>query len=317
MLAALLITLIGAGALLAQETTITVIICPRGQGFWGNHPENWTVDTLVLGNQTYTFDQLMELLPGGGGDASLNLAVQLIAAKLNVAAGTDPIVAPMIIQADALLAQLEGALPYGVEPASALGQQMISLAAALDTYNSGFLVAGCALTVTPSFTPSPTFTPDPNATAEATPEVTPEVTPIVNPTLPVTIIIEGPVEEVNINIITIYNIDIEVNADDPILTVINIGDFVRVEGDIGDIDDAGVVIIIPINIFVVDVDVNTDVDVIYGGDLTVIWMDDGDCAHGPPPWAPAHGWRRRCEQPINNVIIITGDDHDHDEDDDD
>jgi hypothetical protein len=193
---------------------------------------------------------------------------------------------------------------------------MISLAAALDTYNNGFLVVGCVFTPTATFTPSPTFTPNPNTTPTVTPTlappvVTPEITPPVNPTLPVTIIIEGPVEEVNINIITIYNINVEVNADDPILTVINVGDFVRVEGDIGDIDDDGVVVIIPVNIFVVDIDINTDIDVVYGGDLTIIWSDDGNCNNPPPPWAPAHGWRRRCEQPLNNIIIITGDDDDN------
>src|SRR5690606_15355641 len=40
--------------------------------------------------------------------------------------------------------------------------------------------------------------------------------------LPVTIVIEGPVETININIITIYGIEIEINPDDPILTVIQI-----------------------------------------------------------------------------------------------
>ena len=25
------------------------------------------------------------------------------------------------------------------------------------------------------------------------------------------------------------------------------------------------------------------------------WRDRGNCSNPPPPWAPAHGWRRRCE----------------------
>jgi hypothetical protein len=39
----------------------------------------------------------------------------------------------------------------------------------------------------------------------------------------------------------------------------------------------------------------------------IIWQDNGACDNPPPPWAPAHGWRARCEgqsqppqQPGNN-----------------
>ncbi|MBK8024895.1 MAG: hypothetical protein IPK19_26625 [Chloroflexi bacterium] len=44
-----------------------------------------------------------------------------------------------------------------------------------------------------------------------------------------TIIIEGPVEVVNINIITIYDIDVRIDDDDPVLEQIDVGDFVRIE----------------------------------------------------------------------------------------
>ncbi len=106
--------------------------------------------------------------------------------------------------------------------------------------------------------------------------------------LPVTIIIEGPVQIINANIVTIYDIDIEINADDPILNVIQIGDFIRVEGDTRLDDDQQSLIVIAIFVVVVDVDVVINVD----GD---VWRDNGDCSNGPPPWAPANGWRRRCE----------------------
>lgn len=107
------------------------------------------------------------------------------------------------------------------------------------------------------------------------------------------IIIEGPVTEININIIIIYDIEIELNPDDPLLTVIRIGDIIRVEGDL--VGEGDVIIVIAIIVIIIDV------DIYVGDDDDVIWRDDGECGNPPPPWAPAHGWRRKCE---NNVIII-------------
>ncbi len=116
--------------------------------------------------------------------------------------------------------------------------------------------------------------------------------------LPVTIIIEGPVQIINANIVTIYDIDIEINVNDPILNVIQVGDFIRVEGDSR--SEGTTLIVIAVFVVIVDVDVVVNVD----GD---VWRDSGDCSNGPPPWAPANGWRRRCE----------GGGRGHDDDDDD
>ncbi len=103
----------------------------------------------------------------------------------------------------------------------------------------------------------------------------------------VIIVIEGPVQQININIITIYGINIELDPDDPLLTVIQIGDYIRVEGDYG--QSGNTIIIIAVTIIIVDVDVVVD----QGSGA--VWRDPGDCGNPPPPWAPAHGWRRRCE----------------------
>ena len=99
----------------------------------------------------------------------------------------------------------------------------------------------------------------------------------------VVIVIEGPVTAIVGNQITIFNFNIIVAEDDPMLTVIQIGDVIHIEGDW---DDDSPVIIAIIIIFV-------DVDVfVFDGQ---VWRDPGNCAGGPPPWAPANGWRRRCE----------------------
>jgi hypothetical protein len=140
----------------------------------------------------------------------------------------------------------------------------------------------------PEATPDPLPTLPPETTPEATPELTPEATedPGDDDDSGIIIVIEGPVEAININIITIYGIDIEVDEDDPILTVVQIGDVIRVEGELDDIEE-DTLVIIAITIIIVDVD-------IYISDDGDAWRDD-DCSNPPPPWAPAHGWRDRCE----------------------
>ena len=185
----------------------------------------------------------------------------------------------------------------------------------------GVIVAQVIIIIAPpglTATPTSTHTPMPTLTAIADPSMTPTLTatpdPLASPTAtPITpddddvvIVIEGPVMAIQINIITIYDIDIAVAPNDPVLTVIQIGDIVRVEGILyspGDDDDddddfSGILIgigdadiditIIAITIIIVDIDV-------FIGDDGAVWRDDGECANPPPPWAPAHGWRARCE----------------------
>lgn len=100
------------------------------------------------------------------------------------------------------------------------------------------------------------------------------------------IIIEGPVQSININIITIYDIDIIVAPDDPILTVIKIGDVIRIEGD--RVEQGTTIVIIAVTVILVNVDVVIN-------DNGSVWRDNDSCGNPPPSWAPANGWRRRCE----------------------
>jgi hypothetical protein len=69
----------------------------------------------------------------------------------------------------------------------------------------------------------------------------------------VIIVIEGPVESINVNIITIFGIDIEVDINDPILTQIKIGDFLRIEGN--SVGRGDTIIIVAITIVIVDIDI--------------------------------------------------------------
>src|SRR5262249_57457640 len=105
-------------------TTLPANTCPVSQSFWKNHPSAWPVGTLMLGSQTYTQSELLGVLQmRTAHDASLKLADQLIAAKLNIASGSDPTtIGTTVADADRLLAGFGGKLPYGVSPSSVLGQ---------------------------------------------------------------------------------------------------------------------------------------------------------------------------------------------------
>src|SRR5262249_46034847 len=70
--------------------TPVTFACPLGQGFWKNHSDTWPVTSLTLGSQTYTQAELLALYDTPPrGDASVILAHQLIAAKLNIANGSN------------------------------------------------------------------------------------------------------------------------------------------------------------------------------------------------------------------------------------
>lgn len=129
----------------AQQTWQGPATCPDGQGYWKNHLSPWPVSSLSLGGQTYTAAQLRQILSSPGkGDASNILAVQLIAAKLNIANGSDRSPAASIVSAaDNLLAGYSGLLPYSVSPSSTAGQYMTQRASTLDSYNSGSLTPSC------------------------------------------------------------------------------------------------------------------------------------------------------------------------------
>jgi hypothetical protein len=108
-----------------------------------------------LGTVSYTEAQLLTILEtspgtGHGADASLILAHQLIAAKLNLANGSDPCpIASIIAAADALIGSQVIPIVPKISPSSTLGAQMVALASALDSYNEGMLTPNCA-PVTPA-----------------------------------------------------------------------------------------------------------------------------------------------------------------------
>lgn len=80
--------------------------CVHSQGYWKNHPSAWPVSSVRLGNIIYTKTQALAILnQPAGGNGLVSLAHQLIAAKLNVAAGAIPgtLISGVIATADALI----------------------------------------------------------------------------------------------------------------------------------------------------------------------------------------------------------------------
>jgi hypothetical protein len=118
--------------------------CTYTQGYWKNHAygkgkkEPWPVDSITLGTQTYTKEQILAIwdMPVTG-NATINLAHQLFAAKLNLyneaSLGTNAGILAYVAQAEALIANRR--LPFTVDPAT--GAQMIAVKTVLDQYNNG------------------------------------------------------------------------------------------------------------------------------------------------------------------------------------
>ncbi len=154
--------------------------CVSSFGYWKNHT-SWPVRTLVLGDprnaaNTYTQTELLRILEtsasdddddhgghkdddrnGHGNyqtiardndraraDASIILAHQLIAARLNVARGSNPApIASSLDAADRLLSVYRGKLPYRVAPNTPAGASMVSIADLLEDYNEGRIRGAC------------------------------------------------------------------------------------------------------------------------------------------------------------------------------
>jgi hypothetical protein len=115
--------------------------CTLTQGYWKTHEDAWPVDSLTLGTVEYTKSQLLAILNTSvGGNGLIALAHQLIAAKLNVAAGADPTaVASYIAQADTMISGLV-IPPVG---SGFLKPSVTSdLVYDLDSYNSGGIGPG-------------------------------------------------------------------------------------------------------------------------------------------------------------------------------
>jgi hypothetical protein len=131
----------------SQISVVNPNKCPLKQGVWKNSTNTWPLSSMILGAQTYTTAETVAILrTSTKKDASLILARQLIATKLNIANGSNPEpISATVNHADALLSTYGGKLPYAVKPSSTAGRPMVEDSNQLDSYNSGALTSGCTL----------------------------------------------------------------------------------------------------------------------------------------------------------------------------
>ncbi len=111
----------------------------RTRGYWVNHPDVWPVNTLRLGALYYNKQELMAILERPTrGDKTYQMAAQLIATKLNLAAGCEAsCVADAVAAADAWLTTY----PVGAKQKS-WSTSVEATHKTLDDYNNGRLCVG-------------------------------------------------------------------------------------------------------------------------------------------------------------------------------
>jgi hypothetical protein len=110
-------------------------------GYWKTHPDEWPVDSLTIGGRTLNKMQLMFLLRlGERGDKTLHMLRELVAAKLNVAAGNDAsCVQAAIDTADGWLMRFH--VGSGISASSFNWKRVMNVVNTLTDYNDGKLCA--------------------------------------------------------------------------------------------------------------------------------------------------------------------------------
>ena len=113
----------------------------EGHGYWKNHPEAWPVDSLVIGNRTFSKARILFFLRlPEKGDKTKHLFREIVAAKLNVAAGNDDsCIQDAIVAVDACLARFP--VCSGVRASSLTWKKISAAVKRLSGYNEGLLCA--------------------------------------------------------------------------------------------------------------------------------------------------------------------------------
>lgn len=162
--------------------TATAAGCVLGHGYWTNHPGQWPVTQLQLGNVTYNQQQLLSILHTVVRTNGLvSVAHQEIAAKLNIASGAD---ASCVVET---LANLDALIGDLVVPPVGTGYLMPSVTSSyvntLTQYNEGLLCSPYC--IEPLGSPRPTPTPrTTSGTPVPRPTPPPHITPVPTPSSP-------------------------------------------------------------------------------------------------------------------------------------
>ena len=129
-----------------QETIVELTLPSRGgpgtgtPGYWKNHPKAWPVNSITIGEDTYSKSQAITLLGMPDGDKSYTMFRGYVAAFLNVQIGND---------SSCITNELSAAYNWlnmyepgsGVKASSAAWKAGESVYTTLDNYNNGLLCA--------------------------------------------------------------------------------------------------------------------------------------------------------------------------------
>ncbi len=124
-------------------------------------------------------------------------------------------------------------------------------------------------------------TPSSQTDQSATPTATRTAAPLT------TLVIEGKIESINLNEIVIFGMTILLDPSNPLLASLRVGDEVRIEAVV--VRSGGLIVMSAVTVQV------TSVAVFVDEATGAVFRDDSDCSNPPPAWAPANGWRARCE----------------------
>jgi hypothetical protein len=84
-----------------------------------------------------------------------------------------------------------------------------------------------------------------------------------------TVSLEGPVESINGNIIVVNSISVQLAANDPLLQTVQVGQFVRVQGNFQ--NNNGVFVLVVVNVVIVNVNTGGG----GGGGSNCVWQENG------------------------------------------
>ncbi|MEJ5378120.1 MAG: thrombospondin type 3 repeat-containing protein [bacterium] len=119
--------------------------CPKTVASWKANQSIWPLNSMILGTHTYEKSELMEILVSPiRKDASLELARELIAAKLNLGMGvSSQMIIEQIVWGDNQLSPFQNKLPYFIDKEIEMGKEMTQTAALLRSFNRGKLSSDC------------------------------------------------------------------------------------------------------------------------------------------------------------------------------
>jgi hypothetical protein len=209
---------------------------------------------------------------------------------------TDPadfdgqLAAELIAKSETLRSDLATLLDEASQPGSPLSATLAPQLTALAIIEQDNESPAATATAMASETATPSATTSPTATASPTPTLTLSPTPAISPTatLEANIVLVGPIEAIDGSTVTVYGIAFQFDPDNALLSLLVVGDIVRIDGQIVDTNTA--------NVSAAGIHTEPGDDTLaISEDGGTVWRDDGNCDNPPPSWAPANGWRRRCE----------------------